>query len=145
MLTRLGGPVVAYKDPDYRLLYVGTDQDLLAALRRVFRKPEYVIVSCEDRGSAILFLEGDPRYHLLLFELEFGESRALKLAQLARSLSHRKHLPIVIVTGDKTSSEIEGLAGKSGTDEWVSKKDLALVTDTVARLLGLGSRPISMD
>jgi CheY-like chemotaxis protein len=141
MLIRLDGPVVAYREPNYRLLYVGRDQGLLAALRTVFRTSEYLVVSCPDRGSAILFLEGDPRYELLLFELEFRGSTGLELAQLARSLSHRAHLPIVVVTVSETTSEIEELGRKSGAAEWVSKKDLAAVTHTVARLLGLSRRP----
>jgi len=59
---------------------------LLVALKKVLRKPEYHIVSCADRGSAILFLKTDPRYALLLFDLELHGSTGLKLARLTQSL-----------------------------------------------------------
>jgi len=88
-----------------RLLYVAGDLDFLRALRKVLTEPEYHIVSCPHVGSAILFLEGNPRYDLLIFELEL---RGLELTKLARSLSHHEHLPIVMVT----ASEIVGGFGK---------------------------------
>ena len=121
----------------FRILYVGTDMEMLAALRRVLRKPEYHIVSCPDRGSAILFLEGDARYNLLLFELELHGKTGLELTQLARSLPYRAHLPIVIVTAKEVIGVSEGLVRNSGADEWVSKRDLAAVPQTITRLLGL--------
>jgi hypothetical protein len=65
MLIRIDGPAIPDQRPDFRLLYVGSDQQWLAALRKVLKRPEYHIVSCPDRGSAVLFLKGDARYHLL--------------------------------------------------------------------------------
>jgi hypothetical protein len=55
------------------------------------------IMSSPHVGSAIDFLKGNPRYVLLVFELEL---RRLELTKLARALispreSHREHLPIV--------------------------------------------------
>src|ERR1700687_5560074 len=82
----------------FRILYVGNDLDLIAALRGVLTKPNHKIVSCMDCGSAAFFLKGDPRYELLLFDLELGGTRVLKLIPLARSLSHRKDLPIIVLT-----------------------------------------------
>ena len=82
-----------YQEPKFRILYVGSDQELLITLRAVLLRPEYHIVSCADRGSAILFLKGDPRYDLLLFNLELSGSTALKLARLTQSLPHRRRTP----------------------------------------------------
>jgi CheY-like chemotaxis protein len=98
MLTPTHRSCRGYPEPKRRILYIGRDQELLVALRKVLRKSEYHIVSCPDRASAILFLEGDPRYDLLLFEFELRGKTGLELTVLARSLSHREHLPIVIIT-----------------------------------------------
>lgn len=105
-----------------RLLYVGGDLDLLRALRKVLTEPEYHIVSCPHVGSAIDFLNGNPRYDLLIFELEL---RGLELAKLARSLSHREHLPIVMVTANEVAGGFGKRSRSSPVDEWVSKQDLA--------------------
>ena len=72
MLTPTHRSCRGYPEPKRRILYVGRDQELLVALRKVLREPQYLIVSCMDRGSAILFLRGDPKYDLLLFDLELA-------------------------------------------------------------------------
>src|SRR6267378_3565538 len=107
MLIRIGEPAIPYQNPDFRLLYVGSDQQWLADLRKVLKRPEYHIVSCPDRGSAVLFLKGDARYQLLLFELELRGTTGLELASLARSLPHREPLPIIIVAEDEVTDQLE--------------------------------------
>ena len=121
MLIRIGEPAIPYQDPDFRLLYVGSDQHWLAALRKVLRKPEYHIVSCPDRGSAILFLKGEARYHLLLFELELRGTTGLELASLARSLPHREQLPIIVVAEDEVTDQLEERARRAGASECLTK------------------------
>lgn len=125
-----------YQESKFRILYVGSDQELLVALKKVLRKPEYHIVSCADRGSAILFLKGDPRYDLLLFDLELHGSTGLKLARLAQSLPHRRRTPKIIATSNKVTSSLEKLASKAGASECLTKAgDVAGVSQTIMRLL----------
>ena len=136
MLIRIGEPAIPYQDPDFRLLYVGSDQHWLAALRKVFRKPEYHIVSCPDRGSAILFLKGEARYHLLLFEADLHGTSGLELASLARSLPHREQLPIIIVAEDEVTDQLEELARRAGASECLTKTgDISVAAASVQRRL----------
>jgi DNA-binding response OmpR family regulator len=118
----------------FRILYVGNDLDLIAALRGFLTKPDHKIVSCMNCGSAAFFLKGDPRYDLLVFDLELSSTRVLKLIPLARSLSHRKQLPIIVLT-EGESGKAEECARNAGSDEVLSRKDLAGMTQAVARLL----------
>ena len=136
MLIRIDEPAIPYQRPDFRLLYVGSDQQWLAALRKFLRKPEYHIVSCPDRGSAILFLKGEARYRLLLFELELRGTTGLELATLARSLPHREHLPILIVVGEEITDQLEELARRAGANECLTKTgDIAVAAASVQRRL----------
>jgi hypothetical protein len=41
----------------FRILYLGSDFELVKALRRVLTKPDYRLVTCADRGTASLFLK----------------------------------------------------------------------------------------
>jgi CheY-like chemotaxis protein len=120
----------------FRLLYVGGDLDFLRALRKVLTKPEYHIVSCPHVGSAIDFLKGNPRYDLLIFELEL---RGPELTKLARSLSHREHLPIVIVTAGEVVGSFRKGFRNSRVNEWVSKQDLAALREVLRGLLQIGA------
>ncbi len=121
-------------DTRFRILYVGNDLDLIAALRTFLTKPDHKIVSCMDCGSAAFFLKGDPRYELLVFDLGLGSRRVLKLIPLARSLSHRKHLPIIVLT-ETEGGAAEELARNASADDVLSRKDMGGVARSVARLL----------
>ena len=122
----------------YRLLYVGDDLELLRALRKVLTKPDYHIVSCPHVGSAILFLEGNPRYDLLVFDLELRGKSVIELTRLARSMPHRAHLPIVIVMTNEIVGDLGKVGRQSGVGEWVSKRDIPDCAETIISLLGLG-------
>ena len=128
--------IVDSEQARFRLLYVGGDLDFLRALRKVLTKPDYHIVSCPHVGSAIDFLKGNPRYDLLIFELEL---RGLELAKLARSLSHREHLPIVMVTANEVVGGFGKRSRSSRVDEWVSKQDLAAQPQVLINLLEVGA------
>ena len=104
----------------FRVLYVGGDIGFLRALRKVLKEPDYHIVSCSHVGSAIDFLKGNPRYDLLMFEIDL---RGLELTKLARSLSHREHLPIVMVTETEIAGNCRKPSRKVRVDEWISKRD----------------------
>src|ERR1044072_9890983 len=114
-------PIVDSKTARFRLLYVGHDIELLRALRKILTKPDYHIVSCPHVGSAILLLEGDPRYDLLVFEFELRGTTGVKLGRQARSITHRSHLPIVIVTATELVRNAGKLGRISGVNRWVSK------------------------
>jgi len=140
MLIRIGEPAIPYQNPDFRLLYVGSDQQWLAALRKVLKRPEYHIVSCPDLGSAVLFLKGDARYHLLLFELELSGITGLELASLVRSLPHREHLPILIVAREQITDRLDELARRAGASECLTKtEDISVAAASV--LLHLRTSP----
>lgn len=102
----------------FRLLYVGGDVQFLRALRGVLTEPDYHIVSCPHVTSAMEFLKGNPRYNLLIFELEL---RGLELTNLVRSLAHREQLPIVMLTANKVEDSLRKLTRNARVDEWVSK------------------------
>jgi DNA-binding response OmpR family regulator len=132
-------------DARTRILYVGNDLDLIAALRSFLTKPDHKIVSCMDCGSAAFFLKGNPRYELLVFDLKLGSPRVLKPIPLARSLSHRKHLPIMVLT-ETESGGAEELARNLGPDDMLSRKDLGGVARSVARLLrSARNEPVALD
>ena len=135
MLIRIGAQLFPRQKPDFRLLYVGQDQLWFAALRKFLAKPQFHIVYCPDRSSAIRFLKGDPKYHLLMFDLEPQEPTALELIGLARSLPHREQLPIVIVTGEQPDRSRD-FARQTGATECLSKTgDVSVAAEAINRLL----------
>jgi DNA-binding response OmpR family regulator len=104
----------------YRLLYLGHDVKLIAALRQVLTEPEYVLVASSDSGSVVLFLESEIPYDLMLIDLEWRGTEGLKLARLAHSLPHRKRMPIIAIA-TQLNNDVRTLARSAGVKECVTK------------------------
>ena len=120
----------------HRLLYLGTDLELIAAVRRVFKGPDYRLVTCSDHESAVLFLKSEIQYDLMLIDFEWRGMEVLKLARLARSLGHRKQMPIILVGATELSSDRKALARKAGVKECVTKTpDMEAVSDAIRHLI----------
>jgi CheY-like chemotaxis protein len=120
----------------FRLLYLGTDLELMAAMRQVLTELDCLLVACSDRESAILFLRSEIPYDLLLIDLEWRGKEGLKLARLAHSLRHRKRMPIILVTTRKLSSDMKTLARKAGVNECVTKTpDLGALSEAIKRVM----------
>jgi DNA-binding response OmpR family regulator len=118
----------------FRLLYLGNDLELIAALRKVLNEPEYRLVACSDREGAVLFLRSDISYDLMLIDLEWRGKAGVELASVARSLPHRKLMPILLVSATKLDRQTKTVARKAGVQECVLKtKDLDGV---IKRMLG---------
>ena len=79
--------------PSHRILYVGGDIRLPRLLADAL---DYHVVRCPDVSTARLFIEGDTKYSLLLFD----EGQAKELEQLAWSLKHRERTPTLRTSGD---------------------------------------------
>ncbi|HKB68473.1 MAG TPA: response regulator [Pyrinomonadaceae bacterium] len=122
----------------YRILYLGVDLELIAAVRRVFTESDYRLVTCSDRESAVLFLKSEIQYDLMLIDFDWRGMEVLRLTRLARSLGHRKQMPIILVAGTRLSSERKTLARKAGVKECVTKtRDMGAVSDAIVRLSGI--------
>ena len=136
MLDSLASASPRSTESKHRLLYLGADLELIAAVRRVFTGPDYRVVTCSDRESAVLFLKSEIQYDLMLIDFDWRGMEVLKLARLARSLGHRKQMPIILVAATRLSSERKTSARKSGVKEFVTKTtDMGAVTDAIRRLI----------
>ena len=120
----------------FRLLYLGNDLKFIAALRQVLTEPVYLLVACSDRGSAELFLRSDIPYDLLLIDFDWRGKEGLELARLARSLEHRKEMPIVIVAATEVTRDVKTLARTAGVKKCVMKTpDPGAVNKTIRYLI----------
>jgi len=119
----------------FRLLYLGSDLTLIAALRKVLTEPDYRLVACGDRGGAIMFLKSEIPYDLLLIDLEWRGKEGLKLAQLTRSLQHRKRMPIILVATE-LSDRLAEVARRAGVNECVTKTpDMGAVSEAIRQMI----------
>jgi DNA-binding response OmpR family regulator len=68
-----------------------------------------------------LFLKSDIPYDLMLIDHDWRGKEVLKLARLARALSHRRQMPIVLLSSASLDRETRALAQKGGVVECALK------------------------
>ena len=123
--------------PKFRLLYLGNDSKFIAALRQVLAEPVYLLVTCADRESAVLFLKSDIPYEVLLIDLEWRGKNGLEVARLARKLRHRKRMPIVLLVGAKLNRRRQTVAAEAGVTTWMLKTEK--IEEAIKRVMGCAS------
>lgn len=120
----------------FRLLYLGTDLDFIAALRRVLAEPDYFLVTCSDWGGAELFLKSDIPYNLMLIDFDWRGNEGLELARLSQSLGHRKEMPIMMLSATKLNGAVKTLARRTGVKKSLMKTtDVAAVSEAIRQLV----------
>ena len=69
---------------------------------------------------------------MLLIDFEWRETEGLKLARRARSIRHRKRMPIVLVAATEPGNETKMLLRKAGVSEWVLQtEDIGQLIDSL--------------
>src|ERR671912_585048 len=102
----------------FRLLYFGADLKLIAALQQMLTKLSYQATTSSNYDDAVLFLKSRIPYNLLLIDFEGPGEDGLTLARRARSIRHRKRMPIVLVAATEPSSETRILARQADVTGW---------------------------
>jgi DNA-binding response OmpR family regulator len=120
----------------FKILYLGSDLELVTALRGVLTKPDYRLVTCADRETALLFLKSAIPYELLLIDLEWREGEGLKLARLAHSKPYRKQMPIALLAATELSNEMKTRARRVGVTDWITKRpDTTEVAEAIKKVM----------
>lgn len=121
----------------FRILYLGSDLELVRALRKVLTKPQCRLVTCGDRETAFLFLKSTIPYELFLVDLEWRDSEGLKLARFARSQRHRKQMPIALLAAAELSDEVKTRSRRAGvTYRLLKTPDMAEVVEGIKKVVG---------
>lgn len=115
MLANAGARATKAK---FRLLYFGADLKLISAMQQVLTKPKYQLVTSSNYDDAVLFLRSRIPYDLLLIDFDRPGEEGLKLARRARSIRHRKRMPIVLVAATEPGNETRMLARHAGVTKW---------------------------
>ena len=108
-------------EPKFRLLYLGNDLKFIAALRQALDEAVCLLVTCADREGALLFLDSDIPYDVLLIDYAWRKKDGLEIARLARKLAHRKRMPIVLLGGTRLSRRTRAAAEEAGVTLCVLK------------------------
>lgn len=90
------------------------------------------VETCAHGLVALRLIEGDARFDLLLLDNELPAMSGIELTRRARSLSHRRQTPIIVI-----SASVCGRAAReAGADAFLKKpEDVGKLLETIERLL----------
>jgi PleD family two-component response regulator len=89
-----------FPQPQHRILYVGTGMPLKSTIQHHLADSNALVIYCPDHPTAHTFIRSTIPYHLFIFDEHFPYINPLSLTQLARSLPHRHHTPIIILSSN---------------------------------------------
>lgn len=92
----------------------------------------YRVEHCTDGKDALAKLTGDDHYDVLVIDNELPGLNGLELVRTTRKMTHRRRIPIVMLSGD----DIEKEAWSAGADEFLRKPEgVERIAATVERVL----------
>ena len=92
----------------------------------------WAVETCASGAQALIKIEGDTPYDLLILDDDLPVVRGVELIRRARSLRHRARTPIIMLS----SSDVEAEAKDAGADMFLNKPAaLPSIMEAVARLL----------
>jgi CheY-like chemotaxis protein/tetratricopeptide (TPR) repeat protein len=114
------------------ILHVEDNQQIAKLITDIVASEEWRVELCADGYSALDKLTGKDHYDLLLVDNDIPGLSGLELIQRARTISHRRRTPIVMLSG----SDGEAEAWRAGVDAFLTKpEEINELAPTIARLL----------
>lgn len=90
------------------------------------------VEACADGITALARLEGDESYALLVFDNDLPGVDGIELTRRARSLTHRRCTPVVMVS----ASEVRTEALAAGADVFLRKpQQMGMLVETIKELI----------
>jgi CheY-like chemotaxis protein len=114
------------------ILQVGDYQQMAKLVNDLVGSEEWRVDVCSDGYAALEKLTSKDHYDLLLIDNEIVGLSGLELIKRARTISHRRRTPIVMLSGSDCESEAWG----AGVNAFLKKPEqIAELSSTIARLL----------
>lgn len=121
-------------DTRVTILYAEDDALLRSTVAELLADEGWRVEACADGECALARLEGGARYDLLLLDNQLPGATGLELARRARSLAHRRGVPIVLLSASDCARE----ALRAGADAFLRKpQDVGALAETIKRLLAV--------
>ncbi|HBB95272.1 MAG TPA: hypothetical protein DC054_07755 [Blastocatellia bacterium] len=117
---------------DVSILYVEDHPMVAKVVGGMLHAANYRVEHCTDGKDALAKLTGDDHYDVLVIDNELPGLNGLELVRTTRKMTHRRRIPIVMLSGD----DIEKEAWSAGADEFLRKPEgVERIAATVERVL----------
>ena len=115
-----------------RILYVEDDETIAANTKEMLEQQGWQVDTCADANTGLARILSDARYHFVLVDYRLPGLNGLELVKRARTLAHRAHTPIAVIS----ATPVEAEAKDAGANIFLRKpQDIGLIANTIKRFL----------
>jgi len=119
------------------ILHVENQPEVADLVQEKLAAEKWKVDLCTDGDSALRQLTGNDHYDALVIDSGVPGLAGLELAQRARKITHRRRMPIIILSADDRERE----AWRAGVDAFLkTPNDLGELQATISRLLREGPK-----
>jgi CheY-like chemotaxis protein len=114
------------------ILLVEDNRVVAEAISDTLMSEGWRVEACLDGASALKMVAGREHFDLLLFDEDLPGVGGLELARRARSLTHRRTTPVIVIS----ATNCRAAARDAGADAFLKKpQDILALVPTITRLL----------
>ncbi|HJR09760.1 MAG TPA: response regulator [Pyrinomonadaceae bacterium] len=118
--------------PPVNILYAEDFQPVKLIVKETLELEGWRVEDCDDGLAALLKIQSDEPYDLILLDDDLPGMDGIALAALARTLEHRRLTPIIMLSATERRSD----ARAAGVDIFLKKPEgMKSLVETIKRLL----------
>jgi DNA-binding response OmpR family regulator len=119
--------------PTVKILLAEDDRLVMGAVRDTLEMEGWEVVGCEDGEAALIEIEGEEHYDLIITDYWMPGADGVELASAMRALAHRRETPIIMLT----ASPVDPEARTAGVNLFLMKPEgIGRLVEAVKTLLG---------
>jgi DNA-binding response OmpR family regulator len=120
----------------HHILYVEDHKLVANAVKDTLNFAGWHVTLCADGVEGLAAIESDTHYDLLLCDYDLPHIEGWRLIAHARTLPHRQHLPIILLSGQ----DYRIVAREIGADVFLRKPEgINQLVSTITQLLNAGT------
>ncbi len=120
------------ENPQISILHVEDNEAVARLVADTLTNEGTQVDSCMSGSTALKILKGEARYDVVIVDNDLPGLNGLELVLRTKSLAHRRHTPIIMLSGDDCEKE----AWRAGVDAFLRKPEAVdQISSTITRLL----------
>ena len=120
------------ENPQISILHVEDNEAVARLVADTLTNEGTQVDSCMNGSTALKILKGEARYDVVIVDNDLPGLNGLELVLRTKSLAHRRHTPIIMLSGDDCEKE----AWRAGVDAFLRKPEAVdQISSTITRLL----------
>ena len=126
----------------WRVLVADDDPEICTLIKTILRNPSFEVDVCADAESALIYLQRDQPYDILISDFMLPGISGIELIAMVRSSPPTAKLPILMISGHSNYA-MDARAKSAGADDFLNKPFTLSQLRTTVTALASKYRPLT--